>query len=125
MGRLIDADELIAKIEEIYDGYMLSEDGSVVPKDFVEFLEEAPTVEAIPKDQYEERLKADMVAMLTELKLEIAELKLDYPIGECEHPTLKIKTTAYQTKTTTEIKQNCVEIIQQKINALKVENKMN
>ena len=30
-------------------------------------------VEAIPKDQYEARLKADMVAMLTELQLEIEE----------------------------------------------------
>jgi hypothetical protein len=30
-------------------------------------------VEAIPKDQYEARLKADMVAMLTDLQLEIDE----------------------------------------------------
>ena len=33
----------------------------------------ALTVEAIPKDQYEARLKADMVAMLEELQLEIEE----------------------------------------------------
>jgi hypothetical protein len=71
MGRLIDADKLIAKIEDIYDGYMLSEDGGVVPKDFVEFLEEAPTVEAIPKADYENRLKADMVAMLEDLKQDL------------------------------------------------------
>jgi predicted RNase H-like nuclease (RuvC/YqgF family) len=63
MGRLIDADKLIAKIEEIYDGYMLSEDSGVVPKDFVEFLEEAPTVEAIPKADYENRIKADMATI--------------------------------------------------------------
>lgn len=31
-------------------------------------------VEAIPKDQYEQRLKADMVAMLTELQISIQEL---------------------------------------------------
>lgn len=30
-------------------------------------------VEAIPKDQYENRLKADMVAILTEIKLKITE----------------------------------------------------
>ena len=30
--------------------------------------------EAIPKDQYEARLKADMVAMLTEIQLEIEEM---------------------------------------------------
>ena len=34
---------------------------------------ECPTVEAIPKDQYEARLKADMVAMLTDIQLEIQE----------------------------------------------------
>ena len=33
----------------------------------------ATTVEAIPKADYENRLKADMVAMLTELQLEIRE----------------------------------------------------
>ena len=31
-------------------------------------------VEAIPKDQYEARLKADMVAMLEELQVEIEEM---------------------------------------------------
>ena len=31
-------------------------------------------IEAIPKDQYESRLKADMVAMLTEIQLEIEEI---------------------------------------------------
>ena len=35
---------------------------------------DCPLVEAIPKDQYEARLKADMVAMLTELQLEIEEM---------------------------------------------------
>lgn len=34
-------------------------------------------VEAIPKDQYETRLKADLVAMLTEIQLEIEEYKED------------------------------------------------
>lgn len=51
-GKLIDADEQIFKIEEIYNGYMLSEDGGVVPNDFVEFLEEAPTIiEADKRDE--------------------------------------------------------------------------
>ena len=35
-------------------------------------------VEAIPKADYENRLKADMVAMLTELQLEIEELPMYY-----------------------------------------------
>ena len=32
-----------------------------------------PTIEAIPKADYEARLKADMIAILTEIKLKIAE----------------------------------------------------
>lgn len=36
-------------------------------------LDNVPTVEAIPKDQYENRLKADMVAMLEEIKLEFEQ----------------------------------------------------
>lgn len=76
-------------------------------------------VEAIPKDQYEARLTADMVAIFTELLSEIEELKLDYSIGECEHPLMKIRTTVYQTKTATEVKYDCEKIIQQKIDALK------
>ena len=59
---------------------------------------DCPLVEAIPKDQYEARLKADMVAMLTEIQLEIDEL--DTPNN----------SDAYMT---------CSEIIQQKINALR------
>ena len=42
-------------------------------------------VEAIPKDQYEARLKADMVAMLTEIQLEIE--KMDSREHECDFAT--------------------------------------
>ena len=38
---------------------------------------DADTVEAIPKADYEARLKADMVAMLTDIQLEIEEYKRD------------------------------------------------
>ena len=69
-------------------------------------------VEAIPKDQYEARLKADMVAMLTEIQAEIEEnvirkqgvdsgFEYDYEFIQSEE---------------------VVEIIQQKINSLKAEN---
>ena len=57
--------------------------------------------EYIPKDQYEARLKADLEAILVELQLEIEEL--DTPNNG----------SAYM---------DCVEIIQQKINALKENN---
>jgi hypothetical protein len=53
------------------------------------------------QSDYENRLKADMVAMLTEIQLEIEEL--DTPNNG----------SAYM---------DCVEIIQQKIDALKGEN---
>ena len=39
---------------------------------------DCPLVEAIPKDQYENRLKADMVAILDKIRAEIVELQKDY-----------------------------------------------
>lgn len=74
--------------------------------------------EAIIKADYENRLKSDMVAMLTDIKSDIDELRLDRPLmsrygHECY---------GFEDKTPTEIKQECVDIIQQKINALKSES---
>ncbi len=86
MERLIDADRLKDVLEY---GILCN-----VPADAVNTREEkwndwvqkvvdkAPTVEAIPKDQYEARLKADMVAMLTELQLEMEELEEEADIGK-------------------------------------------
>jgi hypothetical protein len=61
-------------------------------------------VEAIPKDQYENRLKADMVAMLTEIQLEIEELNnpLDYDFEGYNQCAV-----------------DCEKLIQQKIDALR------
>ena len=58
--RLVDADKLNRKDVNCAN----------VP---MNFIDTAPTVEAIPKDQYENRLKADMVAMLEDLDLQIDE----------------------------------------------------
>lgn len=66
-------------------------------------LDQQPTVEAISKDQYEARLKADMVAMLTEIQFEIEELQGKY-------------SPYYD-----EASQHTSELIQQKINKLKGE----
>jgi hypothetical protein len=57
-------------------------------------------VDAIPKDEYEARLKADMEAMLTEIQLEIEELKNGQPIRDY-------------------VVDECSKIIQQKIDKLK------
>ena len=76
MGRLIDADVLYNRLgetneyEEFYDLNTL--------------IETAPTVEAIPKDQYEARLKADMVAMLTEIQLECEENTVRWYVGRVD-----------------------------------------
>ena len=64
--------------------------------------------EYIPKAQYEQRLKADMVAMLTEIQLEIEEIQssqdcCDYAIDNCISRC------------------DVADLIQQKINALKGE----
>ena len=60
----------------------------------------------IPKDQYENRLKADMVAMLTEIQMEIEEKFNDRPFSYNHHQ----RTKFYR---------DIDEIIQQKINELK------
>ena len=68
MGRLIDLDKVeflkVDKNIEFNHGVDCC----------INRLLEQPTVEAIPKADYEARLKADMVAMLTELQLEIEEM---------------------------------------------------
>lgn len=69
MGRLIDVDDLdITTITT--DDYSGNEVLDIVLK---EDVDNAPTVEAIPKEQYENRLNADMVAMLEDLDLQIDE----------------------------------------------------
>jgi len=75
-------------------------------EDMVKAVNGMPTVEAIPKDQYEARLKADLKAILVELQLEIEEI---------EKPLCHSATYA----------KGCVDkgkiegLIQQKINSLK------
>ena len=61
---------------------------------------------AIPKADYENRLKADMVAMLTEIQLEIKEQFNDRPFSYNHHQR-------------TEFYRDVDQIIQQKIDKLK------
>jgi hypothetical protein len=63
-------------------------------------------VEAIPKADYENRLKADLKAILVELQLEIEEKFNDRPFSYNHHQR-------------TEFYRDIDEIIQQKINSLK------
>ena len=118
MGRLIDGDKAIKDMQYYYDDCATT---SVYTKlgfeTAMEVVKSAPTEEAIPKDQYEARFKADMVDMLTEIQLEIDELRLDRPLMSRGH-----ECYGHKDKTPTEIQQECSEIIQQKINSLKAES---
>ena len=101
MGRLIDEPLLQEKLASI----------PMEERTFrrtVEELENAPTVEAIPKADYENRLKADLVAMLTELQLEIEEKFNDRPFSYNHHQR-------------TEFYRDIDEVIQQRINDLRGE----
>ena len=77
MGRLIDADRL----KEVFSRNVAGGNA------YFDLIDNAPTVEAIPKEQYEARLKADMVAMLEELNLEIDEMfarRIDYTVDKIQ-----------------------------------------
>lgn len=73
-------------------------------------LDDVKPVEAIPKADYENRLKADMTAMLTEIQLEIEELDSRAGYDGNGMPTF---STDYIRK------KKVNEIIQQKIDKLK------
>jgi len=99
MGRLIDIDVL-------FDYFGNDAIGETTRSNIEYFVSEKGTVDAIPKADYENRLKADLVAMLTDIQMEIDEQweitwKSDYKGG---------------------YKDGCVkanEILQEKINSLK------
>ena len=76
-------------------------------------LDDVPTVEAIPKADYETRLRADMVATLEELDLQIDELKVDEEI----YRNFNVKYGIHLEKDLIK------KLIKEKINALKETNK--
>ena len=109
MGRLIDAEAADLQCELFtYTRYTGIDEAPY--EDATKAIDEAPTVEAIPKADYENRLKADMVAILTEIQLEIEDL---YPEHQCSGELTGF-ADAIETIT---------PIIQQKIDALKGEEK--
>lgn len=84
MGKLIDVDKFLKKVKKDreHEIYLHSWTADMVLERLDSWY--APSVEAIPKDQYEARLKADMLAMLTELQSEIEELKVNTTITQTE-----------------------------------------
>jgi hypothetical protein len=117
MGRLIDADAFAVTLKQISEKqgyaelYMNVDDvlNSVIEDlqgNALNGYENCPTVEAIPKADYENRLKADLKAILVELQLEIEEKFNDRPFSYNHHQR-------------TEFYRDIDEVIQQKINSLK------
>ena len=71
---LIDKQELLDWIQNCWDWATV--DGitsTTVLKQTMTDISQLPTVEAIPKADYENRLKADMVAILVELQIQFEE----------------------------------------------------
>jgi hypothetical protein len=78
MGKQIDADKLIEHfIDKTPNGWLVpiceNESRWTLEGIISEIKHFNPTIEAIPKADYEARLKADMVAMLEEIDLEMSE----------------------------------------------------
>lgn len=112
MGRMIDADKVIECMQYYHDDCAKT---SVYTRlgfeTAIEVVKDAPTVEAIPKANYEARLKADMVAMLTEIQLELDEMKIT-----------KVRSAGFAPYSKDPFRRgvNCSkEIIQEKINDLR------
>lgn len=72
--RAIDADRL----QKQFDEKSTNPNYRVNMHNIKSIISNAPTVEAIPKADYEARLKADMAAMLTDLSMEIGEIEDGY-----------------------------------------------
>lgn len=79
-------------------------------KDILDFFDAQPIIDAIPKADYEAKLKADLKAILVELQLEIEELDSRAGYDGNGMPTF---STDYIRK------KKVNELIQQKINVLK------
>ena len=103
MGRLIDCNDVYNAIQITTDNFGVAK--SVVENNMLTMLSKIETVEAIPKADYENRLKADMVAMLEDLSREIN------PIKECEQQIFGKESWNFVGK--------CQDVIQSKIDKLK------
>lgn len=96
MGRLVDCNDVYNAVQITTDNFGVAK--SVVENNMLTMLSKIETVEAISKVDYEKRLKAEKIAMLEELNLEIDEMfarRIDYTVDKIQ------------------------DLIQEKINALK------
>lgn len=111
--KLIDRNKALEKLE--YRKPYFGKDNSKERYRFMQWqadvnaIKELEPVEAITKDQYDAKLKTDMVAMLTEIQLEIEKVPKYYMTYD--------STCVY--RKAEEYISDINNIIQQKINALK------
>ena len=127
MGRLIDVDELLkyGACPNDCKGTPICMKGDYehlhcpIRVFDIESINDAPTVEAIPKADYENRLNADMVAMLIDIQLEIEEKEQHY-----QDKFIESKNAVHDDAMGGRMFGcgECKEIIQQKIDALKAES---
>ena len=107
MGRLVDADAVSEEIKKLKVIFGPDKAGKffkwIKVKEVLRTIRDIQTVEAIPKGQYEARLKADLEAILTDLYMKIEEL--DTPSDDSYDACVV----------------DCEKLVQQKINALKGE----
>ena len=106
MGRLIDIDKARKEYSNLTD---LTMSDTTLLLTLFGVLDNAPTIEAIPKDQYEARLKADMVTMLTEIQISLEE---NNPFINEDEPMYGWLYAGYH---------RAIENIQEKINTMKGE----
>lgn len=100
MGMTIDADRIKK---------LLNESEEEITNNIISIVRE----NYIPKADYEARLKADLVAMLSEIQMEIEEEKVS-----TQHLHYDDLENAESCNNGID---NCIDIIQQKINSLKAE----
>ena len=104
MGRLIDANALEERFSWNCGGEcaVCSYNNTLC-----DIITEAPTVEAIPQADYENRLKADLEAILAELQLELEENTVRWYVGRVDGKSDDVV-----------LMETINDLIQQKINAL-------
>lgn len=111
MGRLVDADKFLERVKKDreHEIYLHSWTADMVLERLDSWY--APTVEAVPKDQYENRLKADLKAILVELQQQMEEYEPKW--AENEDQVIASNRTW----------DDFDDIIQSKINSLKENNR--
>lgn len=111
MGRLIDCNDIYNAIQITADNFGVAK--KVVEDNMLTMLSKIETVDAIPKSEYEARLKADLEAILVELQLEIHEIENPYPYDFDDLLPLAQHNAFYDAKSTIE------DLVDERINAIK------